>query len=128
MKPNTYVYIAGPYTAPGQGGHDWRVYYEIDRHINEARLWATRLAQADIPFFCPHMNSAHMEVLAPDTPPAFWYELDLLFLNQASAVLLLPQWEESTGALIEQQQAIEKGIRCFAYEDFDQLVEYWREG
>lgn len=121
---NTFVFIAGPYMALG-GGHDAAHWYEIDKHINEARLWATKLVQARIPFFCPHMNSAHMEVLAPATPPEFWYEMDYLFLDQASAVLLIPNWVESKGACAERTRALDLGIPCYNYAAFDELVADW---
>ena len=99
---------------------------QIDKHINEARLWATYLAHQNIPFFCPHMNSSHMEVLAPEAPPEFWYEMDYLFLDQASVLLLIPGWEKSKGALAEKARAQNLGgIPCYTYERFDELVAYW---
>lgn len=122
---NTYVYIAGPYMAKG-GGHNWAYYYEIDQHINEARHWATKLAELEIPFFCPHTHSAHFEVLVPDAPPKFWYDLDNLFLDQASAVLLIPNWVESKGACAERTRALDLGIPCYNYTAFDALVAFWK--
>ncbi|KKN83869.1 hypothetical protein LCGC14_0295220 [marine sediment metagenome] len=109
------------------GGHDWRSFYEIDKHINEARLWATRLVTEGIPFFCPHMNSAHMEVLSPSTPPEFWYDMDMLFLKQASALLLIPGWENSKGAVLELKQARLLPIPYFEYLEFDLLVSFWKD-
>ena len=72
----TYVYIAGPYRG-AQGEHDYSVYYEIDCNIARARAAAVYLAERDIPFFCPHLNSCHFEVIAPSVSPAYWYRMDL---------------------------------------------------
>ena len=125
MKPKTFVYIAGPYRATN-GGHDYQSYYEIDQHINEARMWATRLANENIPFFCAHMNSAHMEVIVPNASPDYWLNLDRLILEHASALLLIPGWMESKGALAERDRAAELGIERWSYTAFDELVKWWR--
>jgi hypothetical protein len=120
----TYTYIAGPYRA-SNGGHDYQSYYDIDQHINEARMWATRLANEGIPFFCPHLNSTHMEVIAPNVPPEYWYKLDMLILEHASALLLIPGWRDSKGALAERDRARELGITCYTTSIFAMLVQDW---
>lgn len=122
--PNSYVFIAGPYMAKG-GGHDAAHWYEIDKHINEARLWATKLAQVGIAFFCPHMNSAHMEVLAPNAAPEFWYAMDNQILKHASALLLIPGWGASKGAIAEFHLAEELGIPAYDYVIYGELVIHW---
>ena len=122
--PNSYVFIAGPYMAKG-GGHDAAHWYEIDKHINEARLWATKLANEGIAFFCPHMNSAHMEVLAPQAPPEFWYALDNQILQHASALLLIPGWGYSKGAIAESELAQNLGIPVYDRSTFGELVRHW---
>ena len=128
MKTNTFVFIAGPYRA-ANGGHDYQSYYEIDQHINEARLWATKLANENIPFFCPHMNSAHGEVWAPSAPPEYWYNLDMLILEHASVVLLIPGWRDSKGVMAEKERAQQLGIYCYDAETtFATLVRLWHKG
>ena len=127
MGSKTFVYLAGPYRAP-DGGHDYRAFFEIDRNINEARLWATRLANEGVPFFCPHMNGAHMEVLAPDVTQEYWLDLDMRILECSSALLLLPNWRESKGAVAEKERAQKLGILCYDFVVFHNLVDWWHEG
>lgn len=102
------AYIAGPYT--GQGGvHDARAYLEIERNIAQARELAAELVELGLGFFCPHMNSAHFEIITPNVSPDFWYELDLRFLPVCDVVVLLPGWERSPGTRREIEKA--KGLR-----------------
>ncbi len=125
MPENTFVYIAGPYMEQG-GGHDWAYYTNIDMHITEARYWAIHLVDQNIPYFCPHLNSAHFEVFCPAAKLEFWYDMDNLFLPHSSALLLIPGWDKSTGARDEKGLAEELGIPCYTYKRFDELVDHWR--
>jgi hypothetical protein len=127
MSNNTFVFIAGPYSAP-DGGHDATYWYEIDQHINEARRWATKLAELRIAFFCPHMNSAHLEVLALSATKEFYYEMDMVLLEWASAVLLIPGWQESPGAQAEKKRAHQLNIPCFTVDVWYELVDFWNAG
>ena len=124
-----FVYIAGKYRAK-DGTHDYRAYEEIDHNISVAREWAVKLAHNDIPFFCPHLNSAHMEVIAPEVKPDFWYRTDMQILEHASALLLLPGWEESQGAQAERQFILIKHKVPIFYPDanpaaLDEIVYWW---
>jgi hypothetical protein len=87
------VYIAGPYR-----GHD---YLDIDRNIAAAREAAAWLATFNIGFFCPHLHSAHFEVITPDVAPEFWLDLDIKLMRMCDAMYLLPGWEHSSGACAE---------------------------
>jgi nucleoside 2-deoxyribosyltransferase len=126
MNDPTYVYVAGPYRPiNGGGSHDWHGYCDIDANINEARRWSIRLAQAGIPFFCPHLNSAHFEVFAPDVPPDYWLNMDIKLLQFADAIFLLPNWRKSSGTLAEKDYALEHGISVYTHRMFDRLVDDW---
>lgn len=105
------VYIAGPYTAPE--GHDYRGYHGIERNIGNARQVAAWLVDLGVYFFCPHLNSAHFEVIRPNAQPQYWYELDLRILRHCDAVLLIHGWRNSKGAVKECEVAIELGIPVF---------------
>ena len=119
-----FVYIAGPYRAEGK--HDYTVYEGIDANISRARSWAAKLATEGIPFFCPHLNSAHFEVIAPYIHEGFWLEMDLVIMSKAWAILLMPEWETSSGAQFERQRAYEWGLGVYRADEFDALVSDWR--
>ena len=99
-----FLYIAGPYRG-GKGHHDHTAYFDIDDNIRVAKFWSTECAKAGIPYFCPHLNSEHMEVIVPSVTPKFWLEMDLKILRCASALLLLPNWKSSRGTLMERDEA-----------------------
>lgn len=121
----SFVFIAGPYRARS-GAHDHSAYVEIDTNINEAREWAGNLTKYGIHFFCPHMNSAHFEVITPDAPPEFWYTLDLAILEHAAAILMLPRWQESSGVKKELERAKQLGKPVFyAAEGLETLIQWW---
>ena len=122
---NGFVFISGPYRGrpdPRYWG-DSLSYFGIDDNISEARRWASYFAIEGIPFFCPHLNSAHFEVITPDVPEDFWLQMDLEILQHASAIYMIEGWENSEGATEEKRIAEKWGIPV--YEDFDTLVEDW---
>ena len=123
----SFVYIAGPYQHEGK--HDYSVYEEIDRNISNARKWAARLATEGIPYFSPHMNSAHMEVITPSVSPGFWVGLDNTILQHAAAILLLDGWQSSEGARHERIYALDRRIPTFYTQGdgFDDLVGWWSQ-
>lgn len=88
------VYIAGPY---GDAGG----YLAIDANIAKAREAAAWLISYGVGFICPHLNSAHFEVIAPGVPVERWYELDLALMRAADALLVLEGWTLSKGTQAE---------------------------
>ncbi len=119
----TYVYIAGPYR--GKATHDHRGYFEIDANINRAKEAAATLARLSIPFFCPHLNSAHFEVIAPDVKSMYWLEMDMVFVDLASALWILEGWEDSQGTLGEIARAKENGQPVFYPHELSELAAFW---
>jgi len=122
----TYVYTAGPYR--GKAPHDARGYFEIDANINRAREAAMTLARLGIPYFCPHLNCAHCEVIIPDVKPAYWMEMDMIFVDLASALWILDGWEDSEGTLGEIARANERSQPVFYPYELTELVAFWKEG
>lgn len=123
MRPKQ-VYLAGPYQGTA---HDWTAYCDIDANINEARRWATKLALDRVYFFCPHLMSAHFEAITPGVPAEFWYGLDLSFLEDAWGLLLLPNWEKSTGAKLEREEARRLNLPIYTTDSYAGLVGDWKQ-
>jgi hypothetical protein len=122
----SFVYIAGPYRGKDATEHNWEVYHNIDSHINEAHRWATRLARDGVYYFAPHLNSAHMEITAPDVTANFWIGMDFAILEHAWGLFLLPGWRDSEGARAEKEYAIEHKKPVFTHTMYSAMLHYWR--
>ena len=122
MRNNQFVYIAGPYSGKT---HDHQSYNEIDANIAQAREAAKFLAENGMPFYCPHTNTAHFEVIAPDLPVEYWYEMDNVFVDLSSAVFLVEGWQVSLGTQGEMQRARRSGKPIFYPDEGRALVDWW---
>ena len=100
------LYISGPYSA-GNGR-------SVTDNIAVARRYAVAAANAGWMPFTPHLNTAHFEVTCPDVSHEEWLAGDLAILDRldpaTDAMLLLPGWLESAGAMREYQRAVARGI------------------
>ncbi len=116
------VFIAGPYT--GDGSRE-----SIERNIREAEKYQLALANRQIGFFCPHNHTEHFSSGKGATAPEqFYYDLDLSFLMRtADAVLAIPGWEKSKGAMKELDWAKKNALPIFYPKHVDDLkeVEEW---
>ena len=118
------MYIAGPYR--GKATHDAKGYFTIDANINRAREAAAILARYDIPFFCPHLNSAHFEVITPEVHSKYWLETDMVFVDLASALWLVEGWEDSRWTKTELKRAGKIEMPVFYPDDLKALIKFWR--
>ena len=96
-------------------------------NISRAREAAVFLVANRIPYFCPHLNSCHFEVIVPEVPLEFWYEMDMQLLRPAAAMLLLEGWGSSHGTRKEISFAEDLGIPVFFPEGRRELVHWWRD-
>lgn len=103
------IYIAGKYSGIT---HDGNSYIEISKNILEARAAAVSIWQAGAVALCPHLNTAHFEIDCSNDAELF-YQGDLELLSRCDAVLLLPNWNVSTGAVKEKLFADKKGMLVF---------------
>ncbi len=104
-----FCYVAGPYT-----GRDW---LEVDAHINVAREASAWLARNGVGYYCPHLNSAHFDVIVPEVPIGWWYEMDYQFVHACGAMLVLPGYEKSFGTQREIDLAATRGMPIFYWCD-----------
>ena len=103
-KPRAYIYVAGPYWHPN----------EKLRHLHReiAKLFAVRLVEQGFFPVTPHLNTGGFEDLI-HMPESFYHEGDIRLLESCDAVLLLPNWQQSTGTKAEREHAIHNNIPIF---------------
>lgn len=103
------LYISGPYS-PGSGR-------TVADNIAVARAHAVIAAKRGWMPFTPHLNTAHFEQDCPEIPNEDWISGDIEFLRCLSpanaAMLLLPGWRDSTGAVAECGWAVHLGLEIF---------------
>ena len=121
------VYIAGKYSSYKEDPVENAS--EVVNNISMARKVSVECAQAGIFHFCPHTHSSMMHIVCPDVPKEYWLQLDKAILTHCSAILLLPGWESSIGA-VEELRFFREDLLCqnvFHYpNDFPRLIEWYR--
>lgn len=96
------VYIAGPFRAPTQWG--------IVENTRNAERWGKVVAEAGGMPLIPHANTQHFHGLQTE---AFWVEGTLELLRRCDALLLIPGWVASMGAVGERDEAERLTIPIF---------------
>jgi len=104
------LYISGPYSA-GNGR-------TVEENIAVARSYAAAAWRQGWAAFCPHLNTAYFETLCPEIPHSDWIDGDITILRMLNpcraAMLMLPNWQESAGARLERDWAINLNLEVFA--------------
>lgn len=88
------VYIAGPFRAKSA--------WEIEQNIRNAETMALAVWRAGGVALCPHTNTRFYQNAAPDE---VWLRGDLELMVRCDVVLLTPNWNSSSGARAEREQA-----------------------
>lgn len=98
----TAVYLSGKYSG------------DVERNIAVARGVAIELWEKHFAVFCPHLNTANMEI---DCRADYqdYIDGDLEILSRFDAIIMLPGWRESKGARIEKEYAQRLGIPVYYY-------------
>jgi len=102
MRKKCLVYLSGPYSG------------EIEKNIAAAREVAIKLWEAGYWVICPHLNTAHFEV---DCKVGYqdYIDGDCRMIDGCDALVMLPNWAESRGAVIEKDHATGRGIPSYVW-------------
>ena len=93
------AYVAGPYRAETE----WKVKLNI-RNAERVALAYWSMGYAVI---CPHKNTSLMGGSLPDS---VWLEGDLEMLRRCDVIVMVPGWENSSGAKAELEEAKRLGL------------------
>jgi hypothetical protein len=97
------VYIAGPF----RGKNHW----EVEQNIRRAEALALEVWNlGGVAVICPHTNTRFFDGAAPDE---VWLDGDLELMARCDAVLMTPDFERSTGAKRERNEAFDLFIPVF---------------
>lgn len=88
------VYIAGPFRGP----HAWA----IENNIRRAEELSFAVAAIGAMPLCPHANTRFFHGALPDQ---FWLDGTLELLRRCDALITTPDWEKSSGARSEVDEA-----------------------
>ena len=99
------VYTSGPYSG------------DIDMNIATARWVAIKLWEAGYAVICPHLNSAHFEKDCKATYEQY-IAGDLEMVKGCDAMVMIPGWEASKGAVEERNYALSLGIPVYVWPNF----------
>lgn len=113
------VYIAGPFRAASKytDGQDM---FEIHKHIMYALDMAVKVWRLGAAALCPHANTFPFTGSAPDS---IWLEGDKELLRRCDAILMVPGWQKSSGAIVE--RALAEALRLPVFYDTDDAFVQW---
>jgi hypothetical protein len=102
------LYLSGKYSG------------DIDANIEEARKIAIELWERGYTCLTPHLNTYHFEV---DCKCVYedYIRGDLELIVGCDAMVMLPVWEQSSGAKIEKEFAKSIGVPVYYYPQLPQL-------
>jgi hypothetical protein len=88
------IYIAGPF----RGKTPW----DVETNIRNAETFGLHVARLNAIPRIPHTMYRFFEGSLPD---AFWFEAAMSLLRDCDAILLIPGWQHSSGAMAEKAEA-----------------------
>jgi len=109
IKAMPVLYISGPFSSSD-------LLHGVERNILTASKYALEAWQKGWSVLCPHKNTSGYQHTY--IPYNVWINGDLAFIdrmdaNKGDALLMLPGWEHSQGAVLERNFASEKGLKIY---------------
>jgi len=99
------VFICGPYTSPDR--------WQEEQNVRSAEEVGYRVAQAGAYPVIPHANTRHY--FSGIQTPQFWYAATMAEMRTCDALVMVPGWAQSTGAVAEKAEAERLGIPVFLH-------------
>jgi len=112
------IYVAGRFSAPTREG--------VETNIRAAERVGLEVAKLGGFPLIPHANTSHPD-FEKVQPYEFWIEATRAMLCVCEALILVPGWEQSSGARGEVAVAQERGMPVFQPEDYEALG-WWLRG
>lgn len=101
---------------------DERGQYYVERHIRDAELCALNLWRLGVAAICVHSTARAFSGALPDR---IWIRGDLEMVRRSDAVVTVPNWEQSQGAMLEVAEARKNGTPVFHWpEQLDEIQEF----
>jgi hypothetical protein len=104
------VYIAGPFRCPSLACPGQQDHFGIHQNVTRAMALALEVWRLGAVALCPHGNTFCLQHSAPDS---VWLEGDMELMRRCDAVLMVPGWSDSRGAIAERLHARERGMPVF---------------
>jgi hypothetical protein len=105
------VYVAGPFRAKSAYIEGHQDMFAVQENIMRAMKLGLEVARIPGLFpVIPHANTMFFTAAAPD---AVWLDGDMEMLRRCDAILMTEDWQRSSGARAEHQEAIERGIPIY---------------
>lgn len=111
METRKLIYVSGPYTADTREG--------VDRNIRFAGQFCVELWKRGYGVICPHTNTAHFN--EADISYNAFIAGDLTMVERSDAVVMLPNWKDSKGAMLERAHAFAKKVPVWHSTGFHDL-------
>lgn len=101
------VYVAGKFRGPTA--------WAIEQNIRDAEEVGMQVAELGASPLIPHANTRFFSGTLTDE---FWLAATMAMLERCDAVVMVPNWRDSTGAMAERDRALGLGIKvCYSAGD-----------
>ena len=104
------------------GKYDGKTQEIIKQNIEVARMVAIELWKMGYAVVCPHLNTGGMD--NEGVPYKMLVKGYTEILTRCDAIILLPGWKDSKGAVMERQVAIENCIAMYEYPELPPLEKH----
>lgn len=98
------IYVAGPFSGPTR--------HDVQANIRRAELLGLEVARLGACPWIPHANT-QLPAFEHVQPYEFWIRATLEQLRRCDAAIFLPDWQRSSGARGEHEDALKRGQPVF---------------